>query len=175
MVSCTCISIYICILCSSKQQTISMANISQSMTYPKRTFHQWNVSSKSSYLHNKGINLGVQFLGVVLHGHLVSPLDLPEHILHLPRPPHLVTRQNHHALVVIHPLNPERVHRYRNASAVILKEQITAENIKLWCCLYKYGIRCQCTHCLDWWLLVRSMQLWLIQQSIVHYFWIWIE
>ena len=57
------------------------------------------------YLHDQVINLAVKFLGVVLHSHLVSPLDLAEHVLHLPRPPHLVGRQDHHALVVIHPLH----------------------------------------------------------------------
>ena len=58
------------------------------------------------YLYNEVINLAMQPLGVVLHAHLVPFLDLPEHILHLPRPPHLIGCQHHHTLIVIHPVHP---------------------------------------------------------------------
>ncbi len=57
------------------------------------------------YLYDKIINLCVQSLGVVFHGHLVSILDLAEDIFYLPGPPHLVGGQHHHALIVVHPLH----------------------------------------------------------------------
>ena len=59
----------------------------------------------TSYLDNQVTNLSLQFLGIGLHGHLVSLPHLPKHILHLPRPPHLVSRQDDHTLIVVHPVH----------------------------------------------------------------------
>ena len=48
----------------------------------------------------------MQALSIVLHGSFKALLDLPEDILDLPGPPHLVSGQADHALVLKHPFHP---------------------------------------------------------------------
>ena len=61
---------------------------------------------RGSDLLDKVVDLLVLFLGVFLHGRLEAGLDLAEDVLDLPRPPHLVAGQAHHALIQHHPLHP---------------------------------------------------------------------
>ena len=59
----------------------------------------------SLYLNNELVDLFVHFLGVILHSHFVAFLYFLKDVFHLPCPPHLVTSQDHHALVTQHPVN----------------------------------------------------------------------
>ena len=59
----------------------------------------------SKYLFNKVADLFVHLFSVVFHSHLVSFLHFSKHILNFPCPPHLVSSQYHHSLILHHPVN----------------------------------------------------------------------
>jgi len=66
-------------------------------------------NAQCTYGDDELVDLAMQLPGVLLEGGLLALLDLIEDVLHLPRPPDLVARQTHHALVLHHPPHPAHI------------------------------------------------------------------